>query len=606
MQSLPISVRLVGTFVLVLAVTSAGSIVLATRAQNLLALSQARRFAEGASHMAFAAVIEAMRFADLRQVNAAVDELERSGSVRSLHVVRGPAVIARFGPKKNPKYPVDGVEERVIREGQPFFGPATRDGIPVYRAVLPMIARADFLGANCTACHQVEAGRVLGALSLDVGLDQVVAENQTFQRTMLLATAGVGLLLALGVWRYCRSITRPLASTVAVLEGLAGGDLRNRVHVTSDDELGRMGHALNTATEKLRDMVIQIRAASQAITRGASEISAGNADLNDRTQAQASALGETAASVEEMTSAVRQSADSARHANQLVTNARATAENGGAVVGQTIAAMGEIDASSKRIAEIIGVIDGIAFQTNLLALNAAVEAARAGEQGRGFAVVAAEVRGLAHRSATAAKEIEALIRESVGKVAEGSKLVNRSGETLTEILAGVTTVSDIIGEIATASAEQAAGIEHVNQAVTSMDSATRANAALVEQSAAASESMADRARELDRLMQFFRTHRDDGMDSVGDRGAPAVAARSRATATAREAASPTGATEGTPTRGPARSGSSRSRARPSRQPPPARGTTAEAHGEVAVSIAEGAAARTPGDGSSKSTFRGLG
>ncbi len=522
-QSLPISARLVGAFVLVLAFTSGGTIVLATRKQSQMALDQGRVFADGASQLAFTSLVQAMDSADLARIEAVTNELKRSGGIRSLRVLAGPAVSEQYGSSGKQPESIDAVEANVLSTAKPFLGAETRDGTLVYRAVLPMIATTDLLGTNCTTCHQVEEGRVLGAVSLDVGLEHVVAESQRFRRTMLLATAGFGALLALGIWRYCRSITRPLTSTVSVLEALAAGDLRNQLAVNADDELGRMARALNSALEQLRTMVGRIRDTSRAIRQGSSEISAGNADLNNRTQAQASALGETAASVEQMTSTVRQSAENAQQAHQLVTSAREAAEKGGVVVGEAIQAMGAIDASSKKIAEIIGVIDAIAFQTNLLALNAAVEAARAGEHGRGFAVVATEVRHLAQRAAAAAKEIKALIRESVVKVGEGSKLVNRSGETLAEIVAGVKKVSDIIGEIATASAEQATGVDQINQAVTRMDTSTQENAALVEQSAAASEAMADQARDLDRLMGFFRTAHDEGAQPAGVRDAIADA-----------------------------------------------------------------------------------
>ncbi len=504
-QSLPISVRLVGMFVLVVGFTSGGTITLATRKQSQVSLEQARNFANGASQLAFVSLVQAMDSADSERIEAVTHELERSGGIRSLRVIPGAAVTEQYGTSKQQVAATDAIESRVLGDGKPFLGAESRHGAFVYRAVLPMVASANALGTDCTTCHQVEEGRVLGVVSLDIGLDGVLAESHQFRNTMLMASGALALLLAVAIWRYCRTITQPLVATVTVLEGLAAGDLRRQVTVVADDELGRMGRALNTAIERLRDMVGQIHTASRAITQGANEISAGNTDLNNRTQEQASALGETAASVEEMTSTVRQSADNAQHANQLVTSARELAEKGGVVVGEAVTAMGEIDASSKKIAEIIGVIDGIAFQTNLLALNAAVEAARAGEQGRGFAVVAAEVRNLAQRAAEAAREIKALIRDSVQKVGEGSTLVNRSGTTLAEIVASVKKVSDIISEIATASAEQACGVDQVNQAVTRMDTATQENAALVEQSAAASESMADQARELDRLMRSFRT-----------------------------------------------------------------------------------------------------
>jgi methyl-accepting chemotaxis protein len=259
----------------------------------------------------------------------------------------------------------------------------------------------------------------------------------------------------------------------------------------------------NSARESLCALIAQVRGAADTITTAAQEVAAGTDDLSQRTEEQSSNLEETASSMEEMTATVKQNADNARQANQLATQAREVAEKGGAVVSNAVSSMEEISSASKRIADIISVIDEIAFQTNLLALNAAVEAARVGEQGRGFAVVAAEVRNLAGRSATAAKEIKSLVQDSVQKVGEGSNLVNQSGKTLDEIVTSVKKVADIISEISAASQEQSAGIEQVNKAVMQMDTITQQNAALVEETAAASQAMASQAGDLQGVVSQF-------------------------------------------------------------------------------------------------------
>jgi methyl-accepting chemotaxis protein len=289
-----------------------------------------------------------------------------------------------------------------------------------------------------------------------------------------------------------------------MLSGVLAGDLSKRIHM--DGKAGffaTIGRSVNDLAENLADIVSRVKIASRAVYQGAEEISQGNANLSQRTEEQASSLEQTASSMEEMTSTVKQNADNARQADQLAGAARERANSGGLVVAKAVEAMAQINASSQQIADIISVIDEIAFQTNLLALNAAVEAARAGEQGRGFAVVATEVRTLAGRSAEAAHRIKSLITDSVKRVEDGSALVTQSGEALREIVGAVKKVSDIVAEISAASREQSSGIEQVNGAIMQMDSMTQQNAALVEQAAAASRSMADQGRELNLLLERF-------------------------------------------------------------------------------------------------------
>jgi methyl-accepting chemotaxis protein len=309
--------------------------------------------------------------------------------------------------------------------------------------------------------------------------------------------------LGTGINSLMDAVVDPIRETKRVMIGLAEGDLTQAIDANYQGEFGELAESINSSIENLYKMVQEIRGACTSISSAASEIAQGNTDLSQRTEEQASSLEETASSMEEMTGTVKQNADNARQANQLASAAREQAERGGEVVKRAVGAMSEINSSSKKISDIIGVIDEIAFQTNLLALNAAVEAARAGEQGRGFAVVAGEVRNLAQRSAGAAKEIKSLIKDSVEKVDEGSKLVDESGDTLEEIVTAVKKVSDIIAEIAAAGQEQSSGIEQVNKAVMQMDEMTQQNAALVEEAASASESMEEQAKSLQQLVSFF-------------------------------------------------------------------------------------------------------
>ncbi|WP_243039327.1 methyl-accepting chemotaxis protein [Dyella sedimenti] len=301
-----------------------------------------------------------------------------------------------------------------------------------------------------------------------------------------------------------RSILSALGVAVKVANEIAGGRLGHNIVVRSKDELGELLSALRTMDERLSTIVGEVRHGAGSVSSAAQQIARGNDDLSQRTQEQASSLEETASSMEEMTSTVKQNAENASHANQLATATRRQAEHGGEVASQASAAMREINDSSRKISDIVSLIDEIAFQTNLLALNAAVEAARAGEQGRGFAVVATEVRNLAQRSAGAAKEIKGLINDSAEKVKVGSSLVDQSGKALAEIVDSVKKVTDIVAEIAAASQEQSAGIDQVNHAVLQMDEMTQQNAALVEEAAAAARAMHEQAGELARQVSFFQ------------------------------------------------------------------------------------------------------
>jgi methyl-accepting chemotaxis protein len=322
--------------------------------------------------------------------------------------------------------------------------------------------------------------------------------------TMLTLGAVACALAALGGWWVTRSITVPVHRAMQVAETVAGGDLTSRIEVTSNDETGKLLAALKAMNTNLVRIVEQVRHSSENIAAGSGQIATGNQDLSQRTEEQASNLQQTAASMEQLTSTVKANADTARAATQLANAAREVAAQGGTVVGQVVATMGEITASSQRIAEIIGVIDGIAFQTNILALNAAVEAARAGEQGRGFAVVAGEVRSLAQRSAQAASEIKQLIGDSVEKVQAGSRLVGDAGRTMDDIVAQVRRVNDLISEISAATGEQTDGIGEVSHAVSQLDQVTQQNAALVEESAAAAESLRTQADALVKAVASFR------------------------------------------------------------------------------------------------------
>jgi methyl-accepting chemotaxis protein len=402
-------------------------------------------------------------------------------------------------------------------------------GLALFEQV--QMERAGFVAEENELVTLVEAGEMARAKA--VLLDKLRPRQLAYQKRLqelthfqeeLMEAAGestlatitnVGLLTTLGALlgsivavaagiAVTRSVTRPLDDVVRTLETVASGDLTVEVKADRGDEVGKLQHALGETVGALRRLVAEVRSGIDSVTTASGQIAAGNQDLSSRTEQQASSLQQTASSMEQLTATVRQSADTARAASGLAAHASSAAGRGGDVVGQVVGTMDEISASSRRIVEIIGVIDGIAFQTNILALNAAVEAARAGEQGRGFAVVASEVRVLAQRSAAAAKEIKALIGASADRVEAGSRQVAEAGQAMQDIMAQVRKVNDLIDEIAGTSGEQSRGIEQVNIAVTQMDQVTQQNAALVEESAAAASSLAQQAQTLAEAVAIFK------------------------------------------------------------------------------------------------------
>jgi methyl-accepting chemotaxis protein len=336
------------------------------------------------------------------------------------------------------------------------------------------------------------------------GAETATATMQNANILAVLVSVIVALVVAITGLMLSRKIVRSLLEAVNVAKAVADGNLTMNIRVTSKDEIGQLMQAIDQMNSSLVAIVSDVRLSVNTITAASSGIASGNMNLSVRTEQQAGSLEETASAMEELTSTVKQNADNARQANQLAVSASEVATEGGNVVSQVITTMDTINTSSRKIVDIISVIDGIAFQTNILALNAAVEAARAGEQGRGFAVVASEVRNLAQRSATAAKEIKTLIDDSVSTVENGSNLVAQAGATMEQVVTSVRRVTDIVGEISSASAEQSSGIEQVNQAITSMDQATQQNGALVEQAAAAAQSLRDQAQHLEKTVSVFK------------------------------------------------------------------------------------------------------
>jgi methyl-accepting chemotaxis protein len=477
-----------------------------------------------------------LNFASIRRTAAIVKSSDPSLGAyfkddSAASVKRAAALLKQIEPLVAPAGPEQDLFKKILAQRKAYS--AGRDGAVKAKADGNTDEAARILDQQFTpAAQQYQA--LLQELvdmqrtSIDATARAVDADAAFGARLIWLLTGCAIALGALCSWLLTAGITRPIRAAVVLAETVASGDLTHRIESATGDETGALLRALRHMNDSLVGIVSQVRAGTDLIATASQEISAGNLDLSARTEQQAGALEETAASMEELTTTVRNNADNARQANQLALAASDVATRGGTVVGEVVVTMGAINASARKIVDIIGVIDGIAFQTNILALNAAVEAARAGEQGRGFAVVASEVRTLAQRSAAAAKEIKELIGDSVQKVDAGSRLVDQAGATMDEVVASIGRVTGIMAEIATASQEQTGGIEQVNQAIGQMDQVTQQNAALVEESAAAAASMQDQAGKLAEVVGVFRLGRENAAPARAPR--PASATRSPARA----------------------------------------------------------------------------
>jgi methyl-accepting chemotaxis protein len=437
-----------------------------------------------------------------------IERLGVSDNLKEVRVIRGKGTIDEYGPGLAKEQPVDDMDRSVLASGKAEFRLTTGDqGQTWLRTVLPSIAHKEFRASKCLECHGVDEGNVLGAISVTMDVTEHMRDVKRVNAMIWLGQVVLQLLLFFVIGFIVRRALRVLgaepAEATRLAQHVAKGDLSQKIELRPGDNHSMMAQ-LKLMQQSLSEVVGRVRSSSEGVASASVEIAQGNGDLSARTEHQGSALEKTAASMGELDAKVRQNADSARQANQLAQSASEVALQGGQVVSEVVQTMKGINESSHRISDIISVIDGIAFQTNILALNAAVEAARAGEQGRGFAVVATEVRSLAGRSAAAAREINSLISASVERVKLGTRLVDKAGATMQDVVNSIHRVTDIMGAISSASDEQSQGVAQVVEAIRQMDQVTQQNATLVEEISAAADGLRAQAQELVRTMAVFK------------------------------------------------------------------------------------------------------
>ncbi len=489
------------------------------------AIAQARDFSLSMHEATMAGLTGMMVTGTIAQRAVFLDQIKQLNAIREVQVVRGDAVAKVFGPGEASAPRPDAVEQQVLASGKAYIA-VEHDAQGEYlRAVRPTVALKNYLGKDCTTCHQVAEHTVLGVVSMKMSLDQVNAALAEQLATSILAALITCIPVLLVIYPFIRKVvTRPLEQGIAVARHIATGDLTRSVDARSSNEIGSLLQSLQHMGGNLSQLLAQVRGGTRTITGAARQLADGNRDLSARTDAQAQSLQAATASMATLTDAVRRNAERAAQADQQASVASNVAERGGQMVAQVVERMDAIQTSSARIADITSVIDSIAFQTNILALNAAVEAARAGEQGRGFAVVASEVRMLAKRSADAAGEIKRLIDTSVSEVDSGTRLVRETGTTMAEVVHNVRQVNAIIGGISSASSEQIGDIERVGHEITQLDDVTRRNAALVDEATRSTTALHEQAQTLQRLVSTFRLKDDSDHPACAEAAAPGDAA----------------------------------------------------------------------------------
>jgi len=508
LRGIPIWARLLGTLLLVVATTMGGMAFWSTREEERFALEQARTFAAGETQTALAGLTTAMQSNNAPLQAALLEEIQQTGGLESLKVIRGEKIREQFGDKGAEADRTDPLEQRVLATGQPYFGTESVNGKLVYRGIVPTVAIRTSRGKDCLGCHKVPEGTVLGAVTLRMPFDQVSRSTSNFRRLTLLAAVAFAVpVLSLCHVFFTRSISRPLGEAVGLSERIARGDLRETVTVGREDEVGRLLASMRTMSEKMSQTIGEVIGGANGVASASAQVSATAQTLSQGTSELAACAEETTSSLEQMSASITQNAENSRQMEQMALKGANEVEESRHAVTETVDAM-------KNIAGEISIIEEIAYQTNLLALNAAIEAARAGEHGRGFAVVAAEVRKLAERSRTAAQEISARAASSV-RVAE------RSGQLLSDLVPAIRKTAELVQEMAAASREQATGVGQVNKAMSQVDQVTQRSASAAEELASTAEELTAQAESLQQLMAFFRVA---GMEEAGSHMRPETSA----------------------------------------------------------------------------------
>jgi methyl-accepting chemotaxis protein len=502
----PLWVRLTAAIGLALIVAWSVMLYLTYERRRAASLAQAREFSQSVNQMTVAALTSLMITKVIDQRATYLDQIRSSSDVRDLEVFRHGTVLDQYGDGEGGENRATPEERAVMQTGRPYFQVLEKE--QSLRAIYPILNSPRFLGKNCMKCHDGPEGSVLGAVSMRVSIQKELAELREFTWQMAGIAVALSLPLLGAIFLLVRRyVVRPLGGepeeATRIARTIATGDLSGDVRLREGDKASVMA-AMARMRRELASLIRQVRETAGEITGGVGEVARGSEDLSQRTEEQASSLEETAGAMAQLTEAVTRNAENASRASDLAAGAATVAEKGGGSIDEVARNMNRIHESSRKVADIIGVIDAIAFQTNILALNAAVEAARAGHEGRGFAVVASEVRSLAQRTSEAAREIKSLIEDAVRRVQDGNALVDGAGRTMGEIVASVKGVTAIMMEIAAASREQSAGIAEVNKAIAQMDAVTQQNAALVEDTAAASESLNGQVAALARAVATFK------------------------------------------------------------------------------------------------------